>query len=117
MSTFKTRWMDWCVIALLLGVLAGCKGEPLPADKKNYAGKWVSSSITLQISPDGEVNYKKEEGKRETTIKGPIKEFDKDNFVVGIWILTTTFEVQKTPFQEEERWVMVVDGNKLYKVN
>lgn len=119
MRIFKIHWKDWCVVALLLVPLGGCISEslPLPADKKNYAGHWKNSNITLEISMDGEVSYKKEEGKRKTNINDYITEFDKDNFIVGIWVLTTTFEVQKTPFQEGDRWAMVVDGNKLYKVN
>lgn len=116
MNTLNIRGIHWCVFALLFVVLEGCSGQPLPADKKSYAGKWVNSSISLQISLDGQVSYKKEEGNTKTTINGPIKEFEKDNFVVGVWILTTTFEVQRPPFKEGERWAMIVDGNKLYKV-
>jgi hypothetical protein len=126
MKDSKIRWQYRCAIVLLLAALGGCSTEefskefsgiPLPADKKSYAGIWTSSGITLKISLDGQVDYKKEEGSRKTSIKGPIKEFDKDNFVVGFWFMTSTFEVQKTPFQEGERWAMVVDGNKLYKVD
>lgn len=116
MNTSKIRGMRWCVFTLFLVVLGGCSGQPLPEDKKSYAGKWANSNISLQISLDGQVSYKKEEGNTKTTINGPIKEFEKDNFVVGVWILTTTFEVQKPPFKEGERWAIIVDGNKLYKV-
>lgn len=123
MKTSKNRWMDWCVIALLLLTLQGCdveelfKDEPLPEDKKSYAGNWQNSNTTLKISMNGEVNYKKEEGRTSVSIEGPIKEFIKNDFVVGFWIISTTFEVQQPPFQEGERWAMVVDGSKLYKVN
>ena len=114
----KNRWMGWCYIFLLLVVLGGCIKDslPLPEDKQSYAGHWSNSNITLKISMDGEVNYKKKEGGRETSINDYITAFDKDNFIVGIWFLTTTFEVQKAPFQEGERWAIVVDGNKLYKI-
>jgi hypothetical protein len=126
MKNSKIRWRNWFAVALLLVALGGCSTEelskefsgiPLAADKKSYAGTWTSSGITLKISLDGQVDYKKEEGSRKTSITGPIKEFDKDNFVVGFWFMTSTFEVQKTPFQEGERWAMVVDGTKLYKVD
>ncbi len=117
MSVLKSRRIGWCVAVLLLVALEGCKSEPLPANKKNYAGKWENATVTLQISLAGDVSYKKEEGNRKTTINAPIQEFDKDNFVVGVWIFTTTFEVQKPPFKEGERWAMVVDGNKLYRAN
>jgi hypothetical protein len=118
MRIFKNRWMGWCINILLIVVLGGCISEslPLPEDKKNYAGHWKNSNISLKISMDGKVNYKKEEGSRKTTIDDYITAFDKDNFIVGIWIMTTTFEVQKAPFREGERWAMVVEGNKLYKV-
>ena len=117
MDSFKTRWMYFFIVVLFLAALGGCKSEPLPADKKNYAGEWRGSGITLKIYPDGIVDYKKVRGSSKTTINAPIKEFEDDNFIVGVWILTTTFVVQKTPFQEGERWAMVVDGNKLYRVD
>ncbi len=117
MDSFKSRWMVCFVVALCLVALGGCKGEPLPVDKKDYAGEWRGSGITLKIYPDGIVDYKKVKGSSKTTINAPIKEFEKDNFVVGVWILTTTFEVQKPPFQEEKRWAMIVDGNLLYRVD
>jgi hypothetical protein len=126
MKNSQIRRRNWFAVALLLVALGGCSmeeiseemaGIPLPADKKNYVGKWTNTTITLEISLEGDVKYKKEEGSRKTTINGPIKEFDKDNFVVGFWFMTSTFEVQKTPFQEGERWAMVVNGTKLYKVD
>ena len=104
-------------MALLLVALGGCKSEPLPVDKKDYAGKWEGSGISLEIFPDGIIDYKKVRGSSTTTINGPIKEFEKDDFVVGFWIITTTFVVQKPPFQEEKRWAMIVDGNLLYRVS
>jgi hypothetical protein len=116
MITLKNRRIIGCVLILILVALEGCKGEPLPADKKDYAGNWANNTVTLKISPAGEVSYKKEEGSMKTTINAPITEFDKDDFIVGFWIFTTTFEVEKPPFKEGDRWAMVVDGNKLYKV-
>ena len=117
MDSFKSRWLYCFVIALLLVALGGCSSEPLPADKKDYAGEWKGSGITLQIFPDGIIDYKKVRGSSKTTINAPIKEFEDDNFIVGVWILTTTFVVQKTPFQEGGRWAMVVDGHLLYRVD
>lgn len=117
MGNHKTRWLNFCILVLLVAGLGGCSAKPLPESKKDYVGDWRSPTITLQIFQNGEINYKKVRGSSTTTINGPIKEFDKDNFVVGVWIFTTTFVVQKAPFQEGSRWAMVVDGHKLYRVN
>ena len=119
MLIFENRWMGWCFHVLLLVVLGGCIKEslPLPEDKKSYAGHWENSNISLKISMDGKVSYKKVEDSRKISIDDYITAFDKDNFIVGVWIATTTFEVQKAPFKEGDRWAMVVDGSKLYRVD
>lgn len=61
MLIFKNRWMGWCFHVLLLVLLEGCIKEslPLPEDIKSYAGHWEKSNISLKISMDGKVNYKK----------------------------------------------------------
>jgi len=50
-----------------------------------------------------------------TSVNGPLKDFDGDNFSAGIGPMSTTFVVSKPPYQDKGRWKMVVDGVELTK--
>jgi hypothetical protein len=52
-----------------------------------------------------------------TEIKGPIKKFEGDDFVVGMLGITTTFHVEKTPYEEDGMWRMKVDGANLVRIS
>ena len=95
--------------------LAACIGTPLPADKINYAGAWTAAGVSLDISADGFVRYKRLSGNITTKVNAPIKDFKGNSFEVGIWFFTTTFEVSQPPTLENGKWSMVVDGVKLEK--
>ncbi len=97
-------------------VFTACS-KPVPPEKKNYVGEWRSKEMYLLILDDGSVKYKKLNRGGSTEITGPIKEFQGDNFVVGVAFITTTFEVSKPPYQQNGVWYMVVDGVKLRKIN
>jgi len=116
MHSHRTSWFYLSVVFLLLLPLYGCESQPLPPDKLDYEGHWGTSGMELIITKEGGISYEKiGSGGSKTSINGPIKEFEGDDFVVGIWILTTTFEMQEPPHKENGQWVMVVDGTKLYK--
>jgi len=122
MNTRRTKWFYLSVIVLFLFSLYGCESnfgietQPLPPDKLNYEGHWETTGMELIITRDGSLSYEKVgDGGMKTSVNGPIKNFEGDDIVVGVWILTTTFEVQEPPHQEDGQWVMVVDGTKLYK--
>ncbi|MEQ3697144.1 MAG: hypothetical protein ABNH02_09310 [Pseudomonadales bacterium] len=104
-------------IILLLGVvlLVGCS-EPLPQDYSTYAGDWRSSEMRLLILQDGSVSYQRIKNGMTTSINAPIKYFDGDDFVVGIGLFDTTFEVEQRPYQKGDTWFMVVDGETLQRV-
>ncbi len=93
-----------------------CSGTPLPPDRANYEGRWQSTEMKLTITKDGRVDYKRMSGGTSTSVNGPIKEFIGDDFVVGVLFITTTFKVNKKPYQQDGRWKMVVDGVELTKV-
>ena len=101
-------------ILLLTLFLYGC-GKPVPADKSNYVGQWRAPGMYLLITKDGSVEYKRSKGGAETSISGPLQEFQGNNFTVGVWFISTTFVVSKPPYQEGGRWKMVVDGVELTK--
>ena len=96
----------------LAAVLAGC-GEPVPQARIAYVGDWQASNMRISITPDGMVDYERQEGKSSKSIKAPIKRFEGDNFIVGVGPFTTTFVVTKAPHQHEGVWRMVVDGVEL----
>ncbi len=97
-------------------LLAGC-ADPLPADKLDYAGDWRAPGMSLLILEDGSVAYERIRSGASTSINGPLKEFDGDDFVVGLWVFTTTFDVTEPPHQVNGEWQMVVDGVRLTKQN
>lgn len=100
------------VIACLL--LSAC-GIPVPPEKTNYVGEWKGLGMSLIITPDGGVAYERISGSGTNSVKGPLKAFDGDNFVVGILFVSTTFVVSKPPYEENGEWKMVVDGVELIR--
>ena len=97
------------VLMLALLLLTAC-GQPVPQDKAAYVGEWRGQSMSLTLRQDGRVLYKRVKGSTTTSIDGPLRRFEGDNFVVGIPFIETTFEVSKPPYEEAGTWKMVVDG-------
>lgn len=95
-----------------LPLLSAC-GQPVPDDKSAYVGEWRAPTMILQLTKDGTVHYKRVKPNVTTTINGPLRRFEGDNFVVGLPFLSSTFEVSKPPHQEGGVWKMVVDGMEL----
>ena len=108
----KTK--TWLIFVLLL-FLSACS-NPLPEDKLDYTGEWQSKEMALLILADGSMAYKRIKNGTTTSVNGPIKEFQGNNFIVGIGPLTTTFEVSEPPHQVNGNWQMVVDGVRLTRV-
>jgi hypothetical protein len=108
------RFIQLLLSLLLLGSLLGC-GKPVPPEKSAYVGEWQEKAMYLVITQDGSVRYKRLQGGASTSIEGPLKGFKGNDFEVGIGPMVTTFVVSKPPFQDGERWKMVVDGVELTK--
>lgn len=101
------------LLAILLTVaLTGC-AKPIPAERSAYVGEWHGSAMALLITPDGSVAYRRLEGGVNKSIDAPLKEFEGDNFVVGIGPISTTFVVSKAPHEDAGKWKMTVDGVEL----
>ena len=100
--------------ALSAALLYGC-GEPVPADKASYVGEWQApkESMYLLITQEGSIRYKRISGRSTTSIEGPIKAFEGDDFHVGVGPFSTRFVVAAPPHQDKEGWKMVVDGVEL----
>lgn len=98
------------LIALLM--ILGCSGQPLPADKLDYAGVWKADKISLEITKEGQVHYKNNRS-GEKSIDAPIKEFKGNDFEVGIGPVSTTFKVSSPPRKAGDVWKMTVDDVEL----
>lgn len=107
--------MRVCLSIFLLLALAAC-GKPVPPDKSAYVGHWQSPSMSLLITQDGRIVYKRETKGGRRSIKGPLQGFEGDDFKVGVAMLGTTFHVSAPPHREEGRWTMTVDGVELTRV-
>jgi len=105
----KTRIIIFISIMFLL---TACS-KPIEESRLNYVGSWQSNEMALLILQDGSVAYKRIKGGATSSVNGPLKEFDGDDFVVGVLFLTTTFKVTEPPHEVNGRWHMVVDGVRL----
>lgn len=103
-------------ILLISLMMTACGGITVPADKANYVGQWQGLGMDLTITPDGGVSYKRVSGSGSTSVTAPLQSFVGDDFVVGIWIFTTRFKVDKPPYQDGGRWKMIVEGVELTRV-
>ena len=104
-------------IAAFALLLAAC-GEPLSKDRLGYAGEWQAPSVYLLITPDGRVEYKRQRDGGNVSIEAPIKNFEGDNFIVGVGPFTTTFVVSQPPrLGEDGKWRMTVDGVELTRTS
>lgn len=108
----NTPRMIFAVIAALS--LFGC-GKPVPPEKSAYVGEWQEKTMYLLITQDGSVRYKRLKGGVTTSVEGPLKGFDGNNFEAGIGPLATTFMVSKPPYQDGDKWKMVVDDVELIR--
>jgi hypothetical protein len=113
-SRMKKQIRRVSLVAALL-ILSAC-GQPVPDDKAAYVGEWRAQTMSLLLTRDGTVRYKRNKAGVTTSIDGPLRRFEGDNFVVGIPFISSTFEVSKPPYQEAWTWKMVVDGVELTRV-
>ncbi len=107
-----SRQIRFVIAVAALLTLSAC-GQPVPNDKAAYVGQWKSQTMSLQLTQDGSIRYKRVRGNTTTSINGPLRRFEGDNFVVGLPFISSTFEVSKPPYQEAGTWKMVVDGVEL----
>jgi len=111
----RDRPSKMAALALAL-VFVGCSGIAVPSDKRDYVGKWEGPGVTLVLTTDRGVHYVNVKGTGKKEINAPLQSFSGDDFVVGAMGITTTFRVEKPPFEEDGAWKMVVDGVTLTRV-
>ena len=109
------QWFAAPLLALVL-VLCGC-GKPVPPEKSSYVGEWQHPTMYLLLTQDGSVRYKRIQGGVTTSVEGPLKGFQGNNFEVGIGPMSTMFVVTKPPHEDDGKWKMVVDGVELVRTS
>ena len=103
------------LIGLIL-LLAAC-GIKVPAEKSAWIGEWRAPGVSLSISQDGRVVWKRKAKGASASIDAPLKAFHGDDFEIGVGPLTTTFKVSAPPHKTEGSWRMKVDGIELVRVD
>jgi hypothetical protein len=105
-------------LVLAAALVAGCVGNtPLPPERAAYAGEWRGGALHLTITAWGSCDYERVTDHGRTLLTAPIRSFDGDSFVVGIWPARTTFKVTRPPHLEGGLWRMTVDGVELTRVD
>ncbi len=100
------------VLAILLAV-AGC-AKPIPAERSAYVGVWEAATMSLQITQDGRVAYKRQENENSSkSVEAPVQEFVGNDIVAGVGPLKTKFVVSVPPHEVDGVWKMTVDGVEL----
>lgn len=107
--------MRTSIVMLAALLLAAC-AQPVPPDKVALVGEWQSPDMYLLLLPEGRVKYVRREGNKQTRIDGPLRGFDGDRFTVGVWFMSTTFSVDKAPYEAGGMLRMVVDGVELTRI-
>ena len=102
----------YLVPVLMAALLAAC-GVAVPPEKSAYVGEWKAEGMSLLITRDGSIDYRRLRKGASTSINAPLKAFHGDDFDVGIGPMTTTFRVSSPPRQIDGVWKMTVDGVEL----
>jgi hypothetical protein len=102
----------WLVAVPLAALLAAC-GKPVPPEKAAYVGYWQGPGMTLSITQEGRIEYKRVEGGSSKSISAPLQGFHGDDFDAGLGPMSTTFKVTAPPHQEGGAMKMTVDGVEL----
>ena len=109
------RNIKLALLVFLALLLAAC-GIEVPPEKSAYIGQWEADGMTLLITQDGSVSYKRFKKGASTKIDAPLKAFNGDDFDVGVGPMTTTFKVSSPPREIDGSWRMTVDGVELTRV-
>lgn len=104
------------LVAILLLVLLAACGIEVPPTKSAYVGRWEADGMSLLITRDGSVSYKRLRKGASIKMDAPLKAFHGDDFEVGIGPMTTSFRVSSPPRKIDGVWRMTVDGVELTRV-
>jgi hypothetical protein len=104
------------VAALLVATaLLGACAKPIPAEHRALVGAWEGDGMSLEISADGRVAYKRNKAGGNVSIDAPIQEIGPGRFTAGLGPMTTEFKIDRAPRLENGAWKMTVDGVVLHR--
>jgi hypothetical protein len=101
--------------AIAVAALVIACAKPIAPERIAYVGEWKADNMRLVITQEGQVRYARVKGGARTTVDAPLKEFDGDDFIVGVGPMKTRFVVTKPPHREGNVWKMTVDGVELVR--
>jgi hypothetical protein len=81
------------------------------------AGTWKGVGMEMTIAHDGGFNYEKKSGGTSKSLTGKVTKVSGDSFEAGALGLSTTFKIDKRPYDEGGKKMMVVDGTPLTRVD
>jgi hypothetical protein len=97
---------------LVLAFSACSKKIPLPQDKLNYSGVWISETLdTLVIRADGSADCKVS----NTSVSGGVIKFEGTTLIIEQFGIGPKMKIIKAPTQVENIWEMTLDGIKFVK--
>lgn len=102
-------------MALPLSMLLTGGATPVPPEKSAYVGEWQAPSMYVSITQDGAVRYRRIKEGGSSSMNGPLKGFNGNDFKVGIGPLSSTFVVSTPPHRDGGQWKMVVDDVELQR--
>lgn len=108
--------MKHLVSLLIVIFLVGC-AEPLPDSQKKFVGLWKSNQTTLLITESGRLEYKTQKGAVNTSISMPIKSISNSKIVAGFLFIKSEFSLKGEPSDDAGVLMLMVDGEKLFKMN
>ena len=81
------------------------------------AGTWKGVGMDMTIAPDGGFSYEKKSGGSAKSFTGKVKSVTADSFEAGALVLTTTFKIDKRPYDEGGKKMMMIDGTPLTRID
>ncbi len=108
------RWLFAAATALLLVACGGGKALPTP----EFVGDWSAPGVNLSLSADGQIAWHKvDEDGSAHSIVAPLRSFSPKRFSAGLWLFSTSFEVDQPPVRDGAVWRMTVDGVELIRLD
>lgn len=97
--------------AATAGAAAAVEAAFIAEYRKGFVGHWKGDGMDLLIAPDGTIQYERLKGGSSRKLTGAtISAFRRDAFDAKLLMMSTTFKIDRPPYQEGGRWHVVIDG-------
>lgn len=88
----------------------GAESAELTKGIAELAGKWKGDGVELTIGSDGSLAYSKKSANTSKSFTGKVTKMSATSFEAGALGFSTTFKIDKRPYDEGGKKLMVVDG-------